>query len=62
MSPVIVAPETRLVNTPETPVILETSAVLPVIVAPDKLVYTPETPVNVVNCPASPVITTPERN
>ncbi len=46
--PVTVAPETLVVNTPETPVTLLNCAVLPVIVAPDSwVVNTPLTPLNV---------------
>ena len=44
--PVMVAPETWLVKTPETPVTVEARIVFPVTVAPEmRSVNTPETPV-----------------
>ena len=59
--PVTVAPETLVVNVPETPVTFEASNVLPVIVAPDTcVVNTPETPETVENCAVVPVTVVPD--
>jgi hypothetical protein len=61
VSPVIVAPESLVVNVPETPVILETLTVSPLIVAPlSNVVYTPETLVILVALTVVPVIVVPE--
>ena len=58
----MVAPETRDVNVPETPVAFENNAVSPVIVAPEScVVNTPETPVTLVNLAVVPVTVVPDR-